>query len=137
MFKCWILLKPVLREAWTLTCFTLPFMKRLNQTETATYGILLFWAFFRGSFFPVLWSLSRLSFSLRTPGSNYWLAWIANGFCVNTRDVFSTYWKNQNLGSEPNQAFHLRFVPRSCWGFVILYSVASSNLCLSLCHAVT
>ena len=31
--------------------FTLPSMNRLNQTEPATFAILLFWAFFSGSFF--------------------------------------------------------------------------------------
>ena len=31
--------------------FTLPSMNRLNQTEPATFAILLFWAFFMGSFF--------------------------------------------------------------------------------------
>ena len=31
--------------------FPLPSMNRLYQTEPATFAILLFWAFFRGSFF--------------------------------------------------------------------------------------
>ena len=44
MFKCWILLRPLLGLH-----FPLPHMNRLNQI-----AILLFWAFFRGSVFLIL-----------------------------------------------------------------------------------
>ena len=50
--QCWILLinKPVLGGVGGSLHFTLPFMNRLNHTEPASFAILLFWAFFRGSF---------------------------------------------------------------------------------------
>ena len=40
-------------DTWapTLRGVTLPSMTRLSQTEPVTFEILLFWAFFRGSFF--------------------------------------------------------------------------------------
>ena len=40
--------------------FPLPSMDRLNQIESATFVILLFWAFFRGSIF--LYFLTSLLF---------------------------------------------------------------------------
>ena len=50
MFKCWILLKPVLVGVDGSLYFTLPSMNRLSQTEPAIFVILLCWAFIRGSF---------------------------------------------------------------------------------------
>jgi hypothetical protein len=51
MFKCWILLKPVLGGVDGNFHFPVPFMNRLNQTEPATFSILSCWAFFRDSVF--------------------------------------------------------------------------------------
>jgi hypothetical protein len=50
-FKCWILLKPVLRGVGDSLHLTVPSMNRLNQTEHATFSILPCWAFFRDSYF--------------------------------------------------------------------------------------
>jgi hypothetical protein len=50
MFKCWILLKPVLGGV----DFPVPSMNRLNQTEPATFLILSFWAIFRDFVFSIL-----------------------------------------------------------------------------------
>ena len=61
MFKCWILLKSVLGGVDGSLHFTLPSMNRLNQTELATFAILLFWSFFRDSLF--LYFISRSSWS--------------------------------------------------------------------------
>ena len=60
MFKCLILLKPVLVGVDSSLHFTLLSMNRLNQTETATFAILLFWAFYRGSFLPVFYIIMTL-----------------------------------------------------------------------------
>ena len=35
--------------------FPLPFMNRLDQSESETFAILLFWAFFSGSIFQYFW----------------------------------------------------------------------------------
>ena len=51
MFKCLILLKPALRGEDGSLHFPILSMNRLNQNEPATFAVLLFWAFFRGSFF--------------------------------------------------------------------------------------
>jgi hypothetical protein len=51
MFKCWILLKPVLRGVDSSLHFTVPSMNRLSQTEPATFTILSFWTFFRDFYF--------------------------------------------------------------------------------------
>jgi hypothetical protein len=47
--KCWILLKPVLEGVDGNFHFPVPSMNRLNQTEPATFSILLCWTFFRDS----------------------------------------------------------------------------------------
>jgi hypothetical protein len=49
--KCWILLKPVLGGLDGNLHFPVPSMKRLNQTEPATFSILLCWTFFKDSVF--------------------------------------------------------------------------------------
>jgi hypothetical protein len=49
--KCWILLKPVLGGVEGNLHFPVPSMNRLNQTEPATFLILLCWTFFRDSVF--------------------------------------------------------------------------------------
>jgi hypothetical protein len=49
--KCWILLKPVLGRVDGSLHFPVPPMNRLNQTEPATFSILLRWTFFRDSVF--------------------------------------------------------------------------------------
>jgi hypothetical protein len=51
VFKCWILLKPVLGGVDGNLNFPLPSMNRLNQTEPATFSILSCLAFFRDSVF--------------------------------------------------------------------------------------
>jgi hypothetical protein len=51
MFKCWILLKPMLGGVEGSLHFTVPSMNRLNQNETATFSNVLCWTFFRNSFF--------------------------------------------------------------------------------------
>jgi hypothetical protein len=51
VFKCWILLKPVLGGVDGNLHFPVPSMNRLNQTEPATFSILSCWAFFRDSVF--------------------------------------------------------------------------------------
>jgi hypothetical protein len=51
MFKCWILLKPVLKGLDGNLHFPVLSMNRLNQTEPATFSILPCWAFFRDSVF--------------------------------------------------------------------------------------
>jgi hypothetical protein len=51
MFKCWILLKPVLGGVDGTLHFPVPSMNRLNQTEPATFSILSCWAFLRDSVF--------------------------------------------------------------------------------------
>jgi hypothetical protein len=51
MFKCWILLKPVLGGVDGNLHFPVPSMNRLSQTELATFSILPCWAFFRDSVF--------------------------------------------------------------------------------------
>ena len=51
---CWILLKPVLGDADGSLHFPLQSMNRLNLTVPAIMEILLFWAFFRSSFFCIL-----------------------------------------------------------------------------------
>jgi hypothetical protein len=56
MFKCRILLKPVLGGVDGNLHFPVPSMNRLNQTEPATFSILPCWAFFRDSvFISFLW----------------------------------------------------------------------------------
>jgi hypothetical protein len=49
--KCWILLKPVLGGVDGSLHFTVPSMNRLNQTEPATFSMMLCWTFFRDSYF--------------------------------------------------------------------------------------
>jgi hypothetical protein len=49
VFKCWILLKPVLGGVDGNLHFPVPSMNRLNQTEPATFSLLSCWAFFRDS----------------------------------------------------------------------------------------
>jgi hypothetical protein len=49
--KCWILLKPVLGGVDGNLHFAVPSMNRLNQTEPATFSIVLCWTFFRDSVF--------------------------------------------------------------------------------------
>jgi hypothetical protein len=49
--KCWILLKPVLGGVDGNLHFPVPSMNRLNQTEPATFSILLCWTFFKVSVF--------------------------------------------------------------------------------------
>jgi hypothetical protein len=51
MFKCCILLKPVLGGVDGNLHFPVPSMNRLNQTEPATFSILPCWDFFRDSVF--------------------------------------------------------------------------------------
>jgi hypothetical protein len=51
VFKCWILLKPVLGGVDGSLNLTVQFMNRLNQTEPATFSILACWGFFRDSNF--------------------------------------------------------------------------------------
>jgi hypothetical protein len=45
MFKCWILLKPVLGGVECNLHFPVPSMNRLNQTEPETFSILPCWAY--------------------------------------------------------------------------------------------
>jgi hypothetical protein len=49
MFKCWIMLKPVLVGVDSSLNFLVLYTNRLNQTEPATFSILLFWTFFGNS----------------------------------------------------------------------------------------
>jgi hypothetical protein len=58
--KCWILLKPVLRGMDGKLYFPIPSMNRLNQTEPATFSILLCWTFFRDSVFLYFIFLANL-----------------------------------------------------------------------------
>jgi hypothetical protein len=51
LFKCWILLKPVLGGVDGNLHFPIPSMNRLNLIEPATFSILPCWAFFRDSVF--------------------------------------------------------------------------------------
>jgi hypothetical protein len=52
VFKCWILLKPVLGDVDGNLHLPVPSMNRLNQIDPGTFSILLFWTFIRDSFFP-------------------------------------------------------------------------------------
>jgi hypothetical protein len=52
--KCWIMLKPVLGDADGNLHFPVPSINRLNQTEPATFSIVLYWTFSRDSVFLYL-----------------------------------------------------------------------------------
>ena len=71
IYKKPYLLKPVLGGVGGSLHFTLPSMNRLNQTEPATFAILLFWAFYRGSFFPVFVSTQDYCICTDTALSGY------------------------------------------------------------------
>jgi hypothetical protein len=60
MFKCWILLKPVLVGVDGSLHFTVSSMNRPNQTEPATFSILPCWAFFGDSYFLYFWFTETL-----------------------------------------------------------------------------
>ena len=53
MCKCWILLQPELGVVDDSFHLPLLSMNRLNQTEPATFSILSFWDFFKGSIVSV------------------------------------------------------------------------------------
>jgi hypothetical protein len=60
MFKCWILLKPVLGGVDGNLHFPVPSMTRFNQNEPEKFSILPCWAFFRDSVFIYLMITSVL-----------------------------------------------------------------------------
>jgi hypothetical protein len=89
VFKCWILLKPVLLGGVDRNLhFPVPSMNRVNQTELATFSIMSCWAFFRDS--VLLYFLHPQyhwrSTSVKSPRSNSLLAktfWKSISNCAN------------------------------------------------------
>jgi hypothetical protein len=66
--KCWILLKPVLGGVDGNLQFPVSSMNRLNQTEPATFSILLCWTFFRDSVFSLYFIMHYSKHLKRTTG---------------------------------------------------------------------
>jgi hypothetical protein len=93
MFKCWILFKPVLGGVDGSLHFTVPSMIRLHQTEPATFLILLYWTFFRNSYF--LYSICKWYWCV-----NCFLLVIHNISHSNTFSKLAWIWRRAALSND-------------------------------------
>jgi hypothetical protein len=89
MFKCWILFKPVLGGVDGNLHFPVPSMNRLNQTEPATFSIMLCWIFFRDSDFLFILLYTNSNTNTDVVACLFCLIWIYEKQDQQGRAVFN------------------------------------------------